>query len=87
MTRQAEKINDEIDRLCKEYDRLDELNNPADYAKMEDLKTEIADLKSQICENCEGTGWVWDNNYFRSNPYLIDRPEKPCSECGGSGVV
>lgn len=84
MTKAAQKISDEIDRLCKEYDRLDELNNPADYAKMEDLLTEIADLKEQICNNCEGEGDVLASYH---SPRAIEPHYVICRECGGSGVV
>lgn len=39
------------------------------------------------CPDCEGEGDVWDNNYMPSNPNLIDRPTKPCNNCGGTGVI
>lgn len=39
------------------------------------------------CPDCNGEGEVWDNNYMPSNPNLIDRPTKPCNNCGGTGVI
>lgn len=39
------------------------------------------------CPDCDGAGWVYDNNFMPNNPNLIDRPHKKCSLCSGTGII
>ena len=39
------------------------------------------------CPDCNGSGWVKDNNYMPNNPNLINEPQKRCETCLGEGWV